>query len=186
MNNFEDLQNKWQNQTIVSATEKGFDALLKNIKTIEQRQRIMNVVLCATIFILIGFSIYVNGYTNTTFSLGIGLMISSLIFRIAIEIYSLQRSRKLNFIKDATSFKNDLTRYFGFRKIVHFLITPLAICVYAIGFIILLPLFKASLSYGFYLYVLISSVVFLLVFSVFIFKQIQNELNKLKQLLIKD
>lgn len=186
MNNFEDLQNKWKSQSGVSATENGFESLLKSVKSIEKKQKIGNVVLSSTIIVLVFFAIYVSGYKNTIFLLGISLMVGSLLFRIAFELYSLQKSKKLNFINDYKTFKEDLTNYFSFRKIVHYIITPLSIVVYAVGFIVLLPLFKATLSHGFYIYILVSSIVLLLIFSVFIYKQIKNELFKLNHLLTTD
>ncbi|TDT46389.1 hypothetical protein CLV90_0439 [Maribacter spongiicola] len=186
MNNFEDLQNKWQNQTTVSATDYGFKSLLKSVKAIEQKQQTGNVVLTITIIILVAFLLYVSGYKSTTFLLGIGLMIGSLVVRIAIELYSLKRLRSINFSKESNTFRNDLTSYYSFRKYTHFIITPLALVVYTVGFIVLLPLFEASLSHGFYIYILCSSVVFLVVFSVFLYKQIKIELNKLKQLQLDD
>ncbi|MEP2239616.1 MAG: hypothetical protein ABJI22_14710, partial [Maribacter sp.] len=120
------------------------------------------------------------------FMLGIGLMIGSLVIRIAIELFSLKKLRKVNFSEDASTFKEDLTTYYTFRKYTHYLVTPVAVIVYTVGFIILLPLFKATLSNGFYIYILCSSVVFLVVFSVFLYKQVKNELFKLKQLQLRD
>ncbi len=186
MNNFEELQNKWKNQSGLSATENGFESLLKSVKSIERKQKIMNVVLLTTIIVLLFFAMYVSGYKNSNFLLGISLMIGSLIFRIAFELYSLQRSKKLNFINDYKVFKEDLTSYFSYRKFVHYMITPLSILVYVVGFIVLLPLFKASLSHGFYIYILVSSIGLLLIFSVFIYRQIKKELFKLNQLLTTD
>lgn len=186
MNNFEDLQNKWKNQSGVSATEDGFQALLKNVKSIEQKQRTGNIVLTLTIVILVSFLIYVSGYKSTKFMLGIGLMIGSLVVRIAIELFSLKRLRTIKFSKDTNTFTDDLITYYSFRKYTHYIITPLALVVYTVGFIILLPLFKASLSNGFYIYILCSSVVFLVLFSVFLYKQVKNELFKLKQLQMQE
>ncbi|MDO6471542.1 hypothetical protein [Maribacter sp. 1_MG-2023] len=186
MNNFEDLQNKWQNQTTVSGTEDGFQGLLKSVKSIEQKQRTGNIVLSITIIILVAFLLYVSGYKSATFMLGIGLMIGSLVVRIAVELYSLKKLRTINFSKESNTFRNDLTNYYNFRKYTHYLGTPLAIGVYTVGFIILLPLFKATLSPGFYLYILCSSVVFLTLFSVFLYKQAKSELLKLKQLQIEE
>ncbi|MDF4201527.1 hypothetical protein PXD56_01085 [Maribacter sp. SA7] len=186
MNNFEDLQNKWQNQSEISATEDGFQSLLKNVKSIENKQKTGNIVLTLTIIILVSFLIYVSGYKSATFMLGIGLMIGSLVIRIAIELFSLKKLRKISFSEDASTFKEDLTTYYSFRKYTHYLVTPVAVFIYTVGFIILLPLFKATLSNGFYIYILCSSVVFLVVFSVFLYKQVKYELFKLKQLQLRD
>ena len=182
MNDFEDLQNTWQNQSKISATEESFKSLLKSVKSIENKQRTGNAVLTITIITLFAFLLYVSGYKNATFLLGIGLMIGSLMVRIGIELFSLRRLRSINFSADYNTFKQDLTTYYSFRRFTHFIITPLAIIIYTVGFIILLPLFKVSLSHGFYVYILCSSIVFLTVFCVFIYRQVKNELNKLRQL----
>lgn len=186
MDNFKELQNKWQNQTKVSATEDGFQTLLKNVKSIENKQKTGNIVLTLTIIILVSFLIYVSGYKSATFMLGIGLMIGSLVIRIAVELFSLKKLRRINFSKDSSTFKKDLTNYYSFRKYTHYLITPIALVTYVIGFVILLPQFKATLSHGFYLYILFSAIVLLIIFCVFMYKQIKNELGKLKQLQIQD
>ncbi|MEP1982641.1 MAG: hypothetical protein ABJJ07_03185 [Maribacter dokdonensis] len=182
MNNFEDLQNTWQNQSKISATEESFKSLLKSVKSIENKQRTGNAVLTITIITLFAFLLYVSGYKNATFLLGIALMICSLMVRIGIELFSLRRLRSINFSADYNTFKQDLTTYYFFRRFTHFIITPLAIIIYTVGFIILLPLFKVSLSHGFYVYILCSSIVFLTVLCVFIYRQVKNELNKLRQL----
>jgi len=186
MNNFEDLQSRWKNQPSLPVTENGFKSLLKSVKAIEKKQKIGNLVLSITIVVWVIFAIYVSGYKNNVFLLGISLMIGSLLVRIVLELYSLHKSKKLNFINDAKVFKEDLTRYYSFRKTVHFIITPFSIIVYSVGFVILLPLFKATLSYGFYMYIVVSSILLLLFFAVFIYKQIKNELDKLLELQLKD
>lgn len=182
MNNFEKLQDSWKNQPDSTATERDFESLLTNVRAISNKQRIMNVVLSITILILLGFVFYVSGYKHTTFLTGISLMIGSLIVRIVIEALSTRRLNKMNFLQRSAQFKQQLIRYYRSRKKIHYILTPLCIAVYCIGFGILLPLFKASLSYGFYLYILLSSIVLLLLFSVFIIKQVKIELRKLRQL----
>lgn len=182
MNNFEKLQDSWKNQPDSTATERDFESLLTNVRAISNKQRIMNVVLSITILVLLGFVFYVSGYKNATFLTGISLMIGSLIIRIVVEAWSTRRLNKMNFLERSTLFKQQLLRYYGNRRKIHYILTPLCIAVYCIGFGILLPLFKASLSYGFYLYILLSAIVFLLVFLVFIIKQVKIELRKLRQL----
>ena len=93
MNNFEDLQNTWQNQSKISATEESFKSLLKSVKSIENKQRTGNAVLTITIITLFAFLLYVSGYKNATFLLGIGLMIGSLMVRIGIELFRVMQAR---------------------------------------------------------------------------------------------
>lgn len=182
MNNFEEIQHRWKNQPQAETTDHAFNSLLKNVKAIEGKQKITNGVLIATLLVVLAFVLYVSAYKNETFVVGTSIMMISLLVRIALEMLSIRRLKKMNFVKSSTRFKEEIIRYYQNRKGVHFIATPLCIAAYTIGFTMLLPLFKASLSYGFYLYILISSIVLLCFFSIFIFKHIQKELAKLKQL----
>lgn len=182
MNNFEKLQSNWNNQPEIQATEQKFKSLLNGIRKIKNKQRITYLVLGSTIIILIGFFVYIAGYNNQQVVLGISLMIGSLLVRIVLEVLSIRNLNKMNILSHQTDFKKDLVAYYRRRKLVHFLWTPIMIACYVIGFIILLPLFKANLSAGFYTYIVISSIVLLIFFSVFIAKQIGNEIKELERL----
>jgi hypothetical protein len=182
MNNFEELQSNWKNQPEIQATEEGFQSLLDSLRILKNKQRITYLVLGSTIIILIGFFFYIAGYSNQQVVLGITFMIGSLLIRILLEVLSIRNLNKMNMVSQQTDFRNDLLAYYKNRKLVHFLWTPIIITCYVIGFIILLPLFKATLSAGFYTYIIISSIVLLIFFSVFIAKQIRNEIRELKRL----
>ena len=182
MNNFEEIQNQWKNQPKVETSDKEFSKLLNGIQGIEKKQKISNVVLTVTIMVLVAFIIYVAGYNNATFMVGISIMIMSLFIRILIEITSIKSLKKLNYLDDSRSFKEALLKYYKSRKGIHYVITPLILIAYAIGFIILLPLFKENLSYGFYVYIICSSIVLLIFFSIFIARHAKRELLKLREL----
>lgn len=182
MNNFEEIESNWKNQPEIKATEKGFKALLNRIRTIKNKQRITNIVLGSTVIILIGFFFYIAGFNDQQVVLGISLMIGSLLVRMLLEILSMRKLGKMNTLSRQTDFRNDLMVYYRRRKSVHFLWTPIIIGCYVVGFLILLPLFKANLSAGFYTYIVVSSIVLLVFFSVFIAKQIRNEIKELKRL----
>ena len=182
MNNFEEIQNQWKNQPSVETSDKEFNMLLKGVKGIEKKQKISNVVLTVTILVLVAFIIFVAGYKNTTFMVGISIMIISLLVRILIEMVSIRSLKRLNYLDSSGSFKETLLKYYKSRKDVHYFITPIILVAYAVGFIVLLPLFKENLSYGFYIYIICSSIALLIFFSVFIAKQAKKELFKLREL----
>ena len=182
MNNFEKLQSNWNNQPEIQATEKGFQNLLNGLRRVKNKQRITNLVLGSTISILIGFFFYIAGYNSQQVVLGISIMIGSLIIRIVLEVLSIRSLNKMNRLSQQTDFRSDLIAYYTKRKFVHFLWTPITIGCYVVGFLILLPLFKATLSAGFYTYIVVSSIVLLVFFSVYIAKQIHNEIKELKRL----
>ncbi|MGB5554449.1 MAG: hypothetical protein WBM83_07310, partial [Flavobacteriaceae bacterium] len=132
--------------------------------------------------VLIAFFFYVSAYNFQTVTLGLLLMIGALALRIGIEIMSLKTINKFDFTKDTANFKKQMLAYYNRRRKVHFIITPIIIFAYCVGFVLLLPSFKASLSVGFYTYIIVSSLVLLIVLGAFIAKKIMKELSVLKEL----
>lgn len=182
MNNFEELESNWKSQHEIQVTEEGFQELLNGLRKIKNKQHITNAVLGSTAVILVIFFFYISGYSSQQVILGISLMIGSLLVRVLIELLSIRKLKKMNSVAQSTDFRNGLVEYYKGRKLVHFGWTPLLILSYIAGFIILLPLFKANLSAGFYTYIIVSSIVLLIVLSIFIAKQIKTEMDSLKRL----
>jgi preprotein translocase subunit Sec61beta len=182
MNSFEEIKSEWGKQDEIIVPENSFEALLSKIKNIKKKQKITNVVLAITVFVLIAFFFYISGYKNNQVVLGLSLMIGGLVTRIVIEFLSIRYLKKLNTSKNNAVFKQGLIKYYSQRRIVHLVLTPIIVVLYAIGFIILLPLFKANLTSGFYTYIVVSSIVVLLVLGLFIGKQIKKELKELRVL----
>ena len=182
MNNFEELQSDWKNQSKIEPTEQGFQNLLTALREIKNKQRVSNVILSITVIILIGFFFYISGYNNQQVILGISFMIGSLLVRMLLELWSMRKLNKMNTLSNRADFRNELIVYYTDRKFVHFLWTPLILLTYVSGFLILLPLFKATLSTGFYTYIIVSSIMLLIFFSIFITKQIIQEMKKLERI----
>ncbi len=182
MNNFEKLQSNWKNQPGAEATEQGFKELLQGIKRVKDKQKITNVILAITAIILVFFFIYISGYENNQVILGLALMVGTLLIRMLLEVLSIKQLGKLNTLSNYNDYKNALISYYKRRKNVHFIWTPVIVLGYVVGFLILLPLFKANLSSGFYTYIIISGLVSLIVLGIFIAKQIQKEIQEIKRL----
>lgn len=182
MNNFEELQSNWKNQETDKATETGFNEVLRGAKRIKNKQRITNIILGITVAILISFFIYISGYKNNQVILGLSLMVGTLIMRMLLEILSIKKLKQMNSLLDHKAYKQELICYYEQRKNVHFIWTPLIVLGYVAGFFILLPLFKANLSSGFYSYIIVSGIISLIVLTVFIAKQIQNEMQEIRRL----
>lgn len=179
---FEDLKEQWADQPKPEVPNDGAKKIIEKIISIRRKQRIMNVVLSITAIVLIGFFFYISAYKFQTVTIGLLLMIGGLILRIGIEYSSIRGLKRMNASTDTQNFKQQMIRYYKGRTKVHFIVTPLIIIAYCIGFVLLLPSFKATLSSGFYSYIVISSVVLLLVLGFFIVKQIQKELMILNEL----
>lgn len=182
MKTFEDLKSQWEEQPQPPIPNEGSKVIMQKIDLIQKKQRVTNGVLLTTAVILIGFFFYINAYTYLIVTLGLFLMIGSLGVRILMEYLSIKALNRIDFTKDAAIFKTDMISYYKKRVTTHYVATPLIIALYATGFILLLPSFKQSLSKGFYTYIVVSAIVILLILTFFIGKQIQKELDSLKQI----
>ncbi|HUH28937.1 hypothetical protein [Gelidibacter sp.] len=182
MKTFEDLKSQWEEQPQPKIPQDGSKIIMQKINGIKNKQRITNGVLLTTTLVLIGFLFYINAYSNLIVTLGLFLMIGSLIVRIMIEYVSIKDLKRMDFTKDVAAFRTDMISYYKKRITTHYVATPIILALYATGFIILLPSFKQNLSKGFYTYIVVSAIVILIVMVFFIGKQIQKELKSLKQI----
>ena len=182
MEAFEDLKSKWKNQEELLAPKDGVKQVLEIISDIRKKQGITNTILSITVLVLIAFFFYISAYKLQATMIGLLLMIGVLIARIAIEFYSIRKLRSMNPIASASLYKQQLLKYHDNRRKVHFVITPMIVIAYCIGFYMLLPDFKANLSSGLYNYIIISGILLLFVLGLFIAKQIIQELRVLRNL----
>ncbi|GGZ88990.1 hypothetical protein [Algibacter mikhailovii] len=180
--NFEELKSQWEKQPTVIAPPNGVELIVKKTALLKKKQRITNVVLGVTIVVLIGFFFYIAAYNNVKVALALGLMVGSLLTRIIIERFSIEKLGQVNLAVKANTFKNIITNYYKQRIKTHYIITPIVFAAYFLGFSLLLPFFKEGLSTGFYYYILVSGFAFFIVMGIFIRKQVLNEISILKQM----
>lgn len=182
MNDFNELRKNWMEQPIQKPSEEGFAQLKKRIGSVGKKQRIGNIVLLSTIGVLVLFFFYVGAIKHKEVAMALGAMIAALAFRVLVEFFSLKNLNNLSTTQEIQRFKKRLASYHKIRIWVHLVLTPILLAIYCFAFWTLLPAFKASLSEGFYEYIVVSSVILLLVFSVFIGFQVRKELHTLKEL----
>lgn len=182
MTAFEDLKSDWGNQSEPEIPNEGAKQILKKIAFINKKQRIMNVVLAATGLVLIAFFFYISAYKFQSVMIGLLLMIGALAIRIGLELLSIQTLKKIDVSTSAEKFKQQMIQYYKGRTKVHFVLTPLIIITYVVGFLMLLPSFEANLSNSFYTYICASSMALLLIIGFYIATQIRKELHILKGL----
>ncbi len=182
MKTFDDLKKDWQGQSQPEVPKDGPNRIIEKMTFIKKGQRITNIILSITALVLIGFFFYVAAYNYRTVTMGLLLMVGALTVRIVLEAISIRNIKRMDVTEDAVVFRQRLLSYYKQRQKVHFWVTPLVILAYCIGFVMLLPSFKVSLSAGFYTYIVVSSMVLLLVLGLFIIKQIRKELSLLREL----
>ncbi|TCP22884.1 hypothetical protein EV195_11011 [Tenacibaculum skagerrakense] len=149
--------------------------IIKLAKKQRSNQFISIGILSITVVILIAYTIYCSVYKWNNFTIGLLLMISSLVFRIMLEFVSLHKKERQLISLDNKSFQKYLEKHFQLRKKINYIITPLCFAVYTFGFTLLLPYFKQEFSKGFYTYLLISGFLSIFIIAVIVFFSIKKE-----------
>lgn len=156
--------------------------IIKAAKKQRNGQYINIAIMVVTVSILIVYASFYAFSKWNTFNLGLTLMISSLVFRILLEFYSAYRKEAQLISLDHRSFLEYLRKYYKTRLVINYLVTPLCIVIYAIGFTMLLPYFKQYFSKTFYNYLLISGIASILfVIGIIIYSTLKEQ-RFLKQL----
>ncbi len=153
----DNLNTLWEAQA--TSLSVGPKDIIAKAKKQRSGQYISITVMSVTVLILIVYAFYFAFNQWNTFNLGLVLLITSLIFRIVLEFYSLYRKESQLVSMDHKSYHAYLKKYYKTRLIINYVITPLCIVVYLFGFYLLLPHFKAYFSKGFYTYILISGII---------------------------
>jgi Kef-type K+ transport system membrane component KefB len=158
----------------------------KEIITKAKKQRnsqyISIIVMSLTVMILITYTYYYAFSKWNTFNLGLILMISSLTLRIILELFFLYRKEKQLISMSQKAYRNYLKKYYNVRKMINYIITPICVLVYIMGFYLLLPYFKKYFPQAFYNYLVISGILSLIVVIAIIVNSSIKELRFLKQL----
>jgi hypothetical protein len=185
MTNFDNIQALWNQQpnpnrpqaarAIITRAEASNNWLLA-------AHRGTLFTLSITVLVVMG---YVWGYGTTTerpVVVGSVLMIGSLLLRIGVEYVSYRQFAGIKAHTDLRTCLEQIKSFQRARQRIQLVMTPLSLGSYVWGFTLLLPYVKAGVSEGFYWYILVSGVLFLLFLCVIIYRQIRNELRLLAQL----
>lgn len=158
----------------------------KEIITKAKKQRnsqyISITIMSLTVMVLIIYAFHYAFSQWNTFNLGLILMISSLTFRIVLELFFLYRKEKQLISMAQKAYRAYLKKYYKARQIINYIITPICVIVYILGFYLLLPYFKEYFSNGFYTYIIVSGVISLIVVIVIIVKSTIKEQQFLKKM----
>lgn len=183
MEAFDELQNLWTRQpdasskTSASALMKKGEAHLKKVRAGHWGTI---VIISALIVVLIGYFIRMKAYQLNGLSTGLTLMILVMIARVTLEVMSANRFGSIKPDNSLAEFSTKMQGYYAWRKKIHTIFIPLIYLLYAVGFTLLLPAFKASLSWGMYLYCVISGYGFLTAFAFFLIRVLRKEMRLLE------
>nr|WP_297782854.1 hypothetical protein [uncultured Allomuricauda sp.] len=159
------------------------EGIIMKVGQQRRRQWISIAIMVMTIAVIFWYAVSYTGFVWNDFSFGLVLMISSLTFRVLLEILSMYRKERHLITLDGTAFQVYLKRHYKIRQWINYYITPICFGIYCYGFIKLLPFFEKEFSKGFYYYLLISGFVSIAFIAWIIVRSIireQRNLNELK------
>jgi len=186
MKSFTNLEQAWQQQSGKGAQRPMPEQLMQlseeQAKQVKSKFRLTIGVLSLVVLILMAYFGTYAGFTFTNFSIGLLLMISSLMVRIVLEWFSTLQFQQLDRLVDFSTFLQHSTTFYRKRRVLHFIITPLLYATYIVGFVLLLPVFKQEFSNGIYWYFIFSGFGSLAVLAWFIYKANCKELSVLKKI----
>ncbi|MEL1253094.1 hypothetical protein AAEO57_04865 [Flavobacterium sp. DGU38] len=180
MKTFEELQNIWDHQTESDIKPTVTEIIKKaeaHTKKIKRSHFWTKVILSLTSLILISYFIWVGAYRQTLFGFGLCIMITMLLVRIALEWRSAKKLENLKTDVNLIEYSKLAHQFYEWRKKIHYIFTPVIYLAYVVGFTLLLPVFKDNFSRGFYLYILSSGYVFLLIFALLMIRIIKKEIK---------
>jgi uncharacterized membrane protein (DUF485 family) len=185
MSTFEDLQSFWANQPAAQPNQTAAEIMDRAEKN---RQKMIDIhrgtvwILSLTVLILAGFFYQYVGLRQPTATAGMSLMIAPLLIRIGFEVFSYRRFVSIDPITNLRTCLQQTTDFHRLRQRIQWLATPLSMGCYVVGFLLLLPYFKAGLSTYFYWYIIGSGLLFLVIISAIIVRQINEEARLLRHL----
>lgn len=187
-NTFDNLKNKWQHAKKEQPRQSVNTEELIQLSQKKMRQ-VLNMhlgniaVLVLTLIGISAFFVYVANFQQTLSHIGMVLMLGGLVIRIAIEIYSIFRSRQIDISQSATSVNQQYLDFHNYRKRIHGTTTLVILLAYSIGFYLLIPEFSLYFSQTMIILLCLSYLVAAAIFGYSIKTAIRREMNYLKELL---
>ena len=158
------------------------ETIINRAKRQRKHQIFGTIIMSITVAVLIGYTIYTLPNSWNDFSSGLILMISSLLFRIILEVVTIHRKESKLISMDTKSYRSYLKKFYRWRLLINYLVTPICVVLYIYGFYLLLPYFKNEFSEGFYGYILISGIISLVIIIAIIVYNIMKERHFLEKL----
>lgn len=139
------------------------------------------IVLTLTLIMISSFFYYITPFQQLLSRIGVALMVGGLALRIAIEFYSIYRSKQIH-LSDSTATTNDSSvKFYAYRKRIHGPITVSILIAYTVGFYMLTPEFSDYLTFNQVLLIDISYLVMAPILIYSIRKGIKDEIRLLEE-----
>ncbi|HNP17186.1 MAG TPA: hypothetical protein PKL31_02025 [Fulvivirga sp.] len=184
----EDIKNTWKaGKKTVPGTDNNADQLIALAK--KNKRNTINlhigtiVILTITLIGISWYFINVTPFKQTLSHIGVALMTGGLAIRIAIEIYSLIRSKQLDLTESALKSSDATIRFYKFRKLTHGPAMIVILVLYTIGFYMLTPEFSLYMSFNMLLFVDLSYLLGAVPVGLSIRNGIRKEMHNLNEIL---
>ncbi len=143
-----------------------------------------NIAILTITLIALYFFFYHLIYLQEMLSkIGIALMLGGLVLRIAIEVFSVATSLKIDLSDHALKNTDDTLAFYRFRKNIHGPVTIAIVGMYTLGFYLLTPEFSKHLALGWMVLIDSSYVVGAVILIWQIRKGIRREMENLSEIL---
>lgn len=185
---FNKLQHNWEsNKKEIELSNDSLDILYIKIKEKEKENYFFYyatiTILLATLIVISLFFYYIAPVKETLSRIGVGLMISGLIFRIFIEVISINKAQQINNIDNTLKTTENTINFHQFRKTIHKVIAPIIIVLYTIGFYIITPEFSLYIEFWNLALIDISYVIIGIILFLVIRKGVKKEMQKLTDIM---
>ncbi|MCU4173625.1 hypothetical protein [Carboxylicivirga sp. N1Y90] len=180
MNEFNDIQNLWQQQqkSPASSVEEIINKALEQKKKSSRKQMATILVLVTLTAIIAG--LWIVTPLGNMVSTGLAIMFSSIFVRVTVEAYSYNRLKNIDIDELSEVYRNKIKSFYKFRKNQVSVVTIVSVVSYIAGFVIMLPTFKATLPHWFYIYIIVFLIVAIPVATYLLVKQASNEIKDIK------
>lgn len=182
-NEFEELQNKWDDAKGKQGNPIGKDKILVKITAKKNENSYFYygtlIILLITLIVISLFFYYVAPVKESLSRAGVGFMIGSLIVRIVMEIFSIVKAKRIDILDDALTITDNTIAFYDFRKTIHNSVTLPIVTVYTIGFYMITPEFSLYFSLGKMILIDVSYIVIAIFLVIHIRRGIKKEMESL-------
>jgi hypothetical protein len=183
-----ELRNNWESiKREIKLSNDSLDILYSKIKEKEKENYFFYYgtisILSITLIVISLFFNYVAPVRENLSKIGVGLMVSGLLFRILIEIISIYKSKRINKLDSTLKITENTINFHEFRKVIHKLIAPIIIILYTVGFYMITPEFSIYIKFWHLVLIDISYVVIGVILFIVIRKGVKKEMQKLNEII---
>jgi len=187
-NDFKDLQSQWQNhKNTIETPKQNMEEFYKKIKTKEKANYFFYYgtlfIFTMTLISISLFFYYVAPVKELLSRIGVTLMIAGLVFRIIIEIISIQKAKRMNALNNALVATENTIKFHQFRKTIHNKVAPIIIILYTIGFYMITPEFSLYIDFWLLVWFNVSYVIIGIILFFIIRKGVRKEMIKINEIM---